>query len=276
MAVDAIPTPEVLNLSDGTTAVVSKPPSMVAEEWRETKKYLEENPEEGRRWETFSKDSKAVKISLQQSALDEYYNTKLNSGDEAVSNKLLGLNTNPEFAHIFEDVKRGGAQAAIQHSYNEPLMMKVSRAVGGVPEEVKEAISKIAAFPVTLQEACKMGEIKEVESYLKATDGSGKQNLEATDAKGVTCLGYAIGANRISIVKLLLEKKADATKCDASGSTGVHYAAAYGRKELLSFLIDGKVDVNAKNAQNLTALALATKNKQKDAIDILKQKGGVM
>eukprot|EP00416_Gambierdiscus_australes_P022218 CAMPEP_0171069728 /NCGR_PEP_ID=MMETSP0766_2-20121228/9330_1 /TAXON_ID=439317 /ORGANISM="Gambierdiscus australes, Strain CAWD 149" /LENGTH=276 /DNA_ID=CAMNT_0011526143 /DNA_START=65 /DNA_END=895 /DNA_ORIENTATION=- len=276
MAVDAIPTPEVLNLSDGTTAVVSKPPSMVAEEWRETKKYLEENPEEGRRWETFSKDSKAVKISLQQSALDEYYNTKLNSGDEAVSNKLLGLNTNPEFAHIFEDVKRGGTQAAMQHSYNEPLMIKVSRAVGGIPEEVKDRMVQIQSNPLTLQEACKMGNIKSVEDYLKASEVSGKQNLEATDAKGVTCLGYAIGANRVAIVKLLLEKKADATKCDMSGSNGAHYAAAYGRKELLTCLLDGKVDPNAKNTQGQTPLALATKNKQKDAIEILKAKGATL
>lgn len=44
----------------------------------------------------------------------------------------MGLEKNPEFAHIFEDVKRGGMAAAQQHSYNEPLMLKISRAVGGI------------------------------------------------------------------------------------------------------------------------------------------------
>eukprot|EP00421_Protoceratium_reticulatum_P017512 CAMPEP_0168387250 /NCGR_PEP_ID=MMETSP0228-20121227/15846_1 /TAXON_ID=133427 /ORGANISM="Protoceratium reticulatum, Strain CCCM 535 (=CCMP 1889)" /LENGTH=133 /DNA_ID=CAMNT_0008400475 /DNA_START=53 /DNA_END=451 /DNA_ORIENTATION=- len=130
----AIPDLETLNLSDGTTITLSKTPGMGAEEWKEMKKYLEENPEEARRTETFNKDAKAVKQWMQQQAMGEYYQGKLYGGDEVITSKLLGLEKNPEFAHVFEDVKRSGMQAAHQHSYNEPLMMKLSRAVGGIPE----------------------------------------------------------------------------------------------------------------------------------------------
>jgi len=267
MAIE-IPELETLNLSDGTSVTLSKTPGLSAAEWAETKKGLEDNPEEARRMEAFSKDAKVVKNWMSTQAVYEFYSMKLASGDEAATNKLLGLEKNPEFAHIFEDVKRGGMAAAQQHSYNEALMQKVSRAVGGIPEDVKEALQKIHANPVTLQEACAKGNTKAVEESLKKT-----VDLSSTDSKGVTCLGYAVGANRTAIVKMLLNAKADPVKCDSMGGTALHYAAAYGRKELAEFFLGGGIDMNAKNTQGQTALALASRNKQKDTIDLLKSKG---
>jgi len=269
----AIAEMETLSLSDGTSLKLSRTPTMGLDEWKETKKFLEENPEEARRWETFSKDAKAVRQYSQQTAIQEYYSSKISSGDELTTNRILGLEKSPEFAHIFEDVKRGGMAAAQQHSYNEPLMLKISRAVGGIPEDVKDALGKIQSDPLTLQEACKMGSIKALQDYLSSASSP---DLEAKDAKGVSCLGHAVGANRIAVVKLLLEKKADPKACDASGGTALHYAAAYGRKELLEFFLKGGLEVNAKTTQGQTALALATKNKMKDAIEMLKAKGGQM
>ena len=46
-------------------------------------------------------------------------------------------------------------------------------------------------------------------------------------------MGYAIGANRIAVVKLLLDNRANPYAVDSSGNSGLHYAAGYGRKELL-------------------------------------------
>merc|ERR1712039_969933 len=100
---------------------------------------------------------------------------------------------------------------------------------------------------------------KSVEAYLKAPG----MDIEAKDAKGVTCLGYAIGANRIAIVKLLMDKKANP-------------AAAYGRKDLLEFLIKNGGDVNKKNNAGQTPLALATKNKQTATTELLKSKKATM
>lgn len=270
MAVE-IPEVETLNLSDGTTVSLSKTPGLGADEWREMKKQLEENPEEARRMEAFSKDAKTVKNWMQTNAVYEYYSMKLASGDEVVSSKLGGLEKNPEFAHIFEDVKRGGMQAAQQHSYNEALMQKVSRAVGGIPEEVKDALMRIHSKPVTLQEACKQGNVAAVEESLKKNP-----DLSMCDAKGVTCLGYAIGANRIAIVQKLLKAGANASKCDNMGGNALHYAAAYGRKELCDCFLSGGVDKNAKNVQGQTPLALATRNKQSATVDLLKSKGASM
>merc|ERR1711879_784338 len=177
---------------------------------------------------------------------------------------------NPDFAHIFDDIKRGGIEAAMQHYHNEPLMLKLSRAMGGIPEEVKDRLSELHKNPVTPQEACKMGNVQAVKDFLSSP---GEFEIDEKDAKGVSCLGYAIGANRTEVVKLLLEKKADASVVDTSGGTGLHYAAAYGRRELLSYLITAGGKVNAANTQGQTPLALATKNKMTAAADLLKSKG---
>merc|ERR1711972_333759 len=109
----------------------------------------------------------------------------------------------------------------------------MGRAMGGIPEEVKPALEKIHKAPATVQEACKMGDVTSVRAFLEA-NGS---DIEAKDAKGISCLGYAVGANRIAVVKLLMENKANPAEVDTSGGSGIHYAAAYGRKDLLECLI---------------------------------------
>ena len=64
-----------------------------------------------------------------------------------------------------------------------------------------------------------------------------KKNWDySQDYKGITALGYAIGANRIAVVKLLLDSRANPYAVDSSGNSGLHYAAGYGRKELLESL----------------------------------------
>merc|ERR1712190_504564 len=141
---------------------------------------------------------------------------------------------------------------------------------GGIPDEVKDRLADLHKSPVTIQEACKMGDVKAVDAFLASP---GDFDIDDKDAKGVSCLGYAIGANRTEVVKLLMSKKADPAKVDSSGGTGIHYAAAYGRTELLSYLITSKGDVNKANTQGQTPLALATKNKMTATVDILKSKG---
>mmetsp|Transcript_108208 Transcript_108208/g.151011 ORF Transcript_108208/g.151011 Transcript_108208/m.151011 type:complete len:276 (-) Transcript_108208:70-897(-) len=265
---------ELLNLSDGTSIRIARTPGMGDKEWQDTKKYLEANPEEARRMETFSRDAKAVRAWMQTQAITEYYNTRLSNGDEVVTNKFNALEKNPELAAIFEDIKRGGNQAAMQHYHNEPLMLKISRAMGGVPEEVTTVIKDIQSKPITLQEACLRGDMKTLEDYLEATAGDkDKRDIDEKDAKGISCLAYAIGANRTHVVKKLLENKANPAEVDNSGGNAIHYAAAYGRKELLSYFISAKLDVNKQNTQGQTALALAQKNKMKDIVDLLSKSG---
>eukprot|EP00406_Dinophysis_acuminata_P043183 CAMPEP_0179302726 /NCGR_PEP_ID=MMETSP0797-20121207/48214_1 /TAXON_ID=47934 /ORGANISM="Dinophysis acuminata, Strain DAEP01" /LENGTH=113 /DNA_ID=CAMNT_0021012267 /DNA_START=70 /DNA_END=407 /DNA_ORIENTATION=+ len=99
---------ETLSLSDGTTLVVTRTPGVDGATWEETKRWMEDTPEEARRMEAFSKDAKALRDWHQTNALHEYYSAKLGTGDEAVSARLAGLERSPDFAHIFEDIKRGG------------------------------------------------------------------------------------------------------------------------------------------------------------------------
>merc|ERR1712039_93824 len=242
-------------------------------EWEETKKFLESNPEEARRWESYAKDSGAVRAHLQTSAFQDYYQNKLGYGDEQVSMKVKGLERNPDFVHIFDDIKRGGMQSAMQHYYNEPLMMKMSRAVGGVPEETRDYLEKVQKTPITFQEACKWGVMQAVQDYLAA---NGDSVVHEKDNKGITALGYAIGANRGAVAKLLIGKGADPFSVDDSGNSGLHYAAAYGRKEMLEYLMSAGGDINKKNTQGQTPLALATKNKQAVTVDLLKSKKATM
>merc|ERR1712186_65459 len=105
--------------------------------------------------------------------------------------------------------------------------------------------------PCTIHEACKMGDTATVKGFL---DSSGEWDVDDPDAKGITCLGYAVGANRPAVVKLLLDKK------------------AYGRTEMVTYLA-GVCKVDAANTSGQTALALALKNKMSEAADALKKKG---
>merc|ERR1712032_1228367 len=154
-----------------------------------------------RRMEAFSKDAKQVRDWMQTEAIQDSYGSKLSYGDEMMTGKLMSLDKNPDFAHIFDDIKRGGVQAAMQHYHNEPLMLKLSRAMGGIPEEVKDRLTELHKNPVTIQGACKMGNMKAVEDFLASP---GDFDIDDKDAKGVSCLGYAIGANRTEVVKLLM------------------------------------------------------------------------
>eukprot|EP00435_Cladocopium_sp_Y103_P055262 s1163_g18.t1 len=126
---------------------------------------------------------------------------------------------------------------------------------------LRQRLQDIQNKPITLQEACFKGDLKTLEDSLTAAGGS----IDEKDAKGISCLGYAIGANRTHVVKKLLENKANAAEVDTSGGNALHYAAAYGRKELCDYFLKAKLDVNKQNTQGQTPLALAQKNKMKAA-----------
>merc|ERR1712039_935904 len=151
--------------------------------------------------------------------------------------RLKNLEKDPELAPIFEEIKKNGLEAAMKHCQDEELMLKVSQKMGGMPQELQAQMHKIEEASLTVHEAAKNGDLKAVQEYMNKG-----QPLDAQDQKGITPLGYAIGANRIAVVKLLLDKRANPYAVDATGNCGLHYAAGYGRKELLEYLI--KVGAN--------------------------------
>merc|ERR1712066_145966 len=141
--------------------------------------------------------------------------------------------------------------------YDDKLMQKISKAMGGIPDGVKDRLDALQKSPVTVHEACKMGDTKALAAFL---DSPGDFDIEEKDSKGITCLGYAVGANRPEVVKVLLGKKASTAAVDTAGNSALHYAAAYGRTEMVKFLI-GSCKVDAANTAGQTPLALAMKNK---------------
>merc|ERR1712003_464956 len=146
--------------------------------------------------------------------------------------------------------------------------MKFSQKMGGLPQELQPVLKKIDDSSLTLHEAAKNGDLKAVQDFLGR-----KKPLDAQDHKGITALGYAIGANKIAVVKLLLDSRANPFAVDSSGNSGLHYAAGYGRKELCEYLLKLGTNVNQSNAKGQTPLAVASINKQSAVIDILKAAG---
>merc|ERR1712060_795423 len=114
----------------------------------------------------------------------------------------------------------------------------------------------------------KMGDLKAVQEYMEK-----KQPLDAHDPKGITALGYAVGGNRIAVVKLLLDSRANPFSVDSTGNSGLHYAAGYGRKELVEYLLKTGASVSQANAQGLKPLDVATTNKHEAVIAVLKAHG---
>merc|ERR1719330_1403501 len=149
-------------------------------------------------------------------------------------------------------------------------MLKISQKMGGLPSELQPVLQKIEDTSLTLHEAAKKGDLGSVQQFLDK-----KKPLDAQDHKGITPLGYAIGANRIAVVKLLLDNRANPFAVDASGNSGLHYASGYGRKELLEYLLKVGASVNQANSQGQTPLTVATQNRQEACIQVLKAHGAV-
>merc|ERR1712157_583757 len=147
-------------------------------------------------------------------------------------------------------------------------MLKFSQKMGGMPQELQSKMQKIDDAPLTLHEAAKNGDLKAVQEYLER-----KKPLDTQDHKGITPLGYAIGANRIAVVKLLLDNRANPFAVDASGNSGLHFAAGYGRKELVEYLLKVGASVGQANSQGQTPLAVATMNRQEAVLEVLRAHG---
>jgi len=264
----AKPSTETLKIADGTTMEISRLPDIDDETWAEVKQYVESNPDTAKSLQNFAKNPEAMRGWLQTQAIAEHYNTKLANGDAPVQERVKSLEHDPELSAMFEDIKKNGLEAAMKYYQDEGLMLKISQKMGGLPSDLQPVLQKIEETPLTLHEAAKNGDLKAVEEFLQK-----KKPLDSQDHKGITSLGYAIGANRIAVVKKLLDNRANPYAVDSNGNSGLHYAAGYGRKELLEYLLKVGGNVNQPNAQGQTPISVATQNKQEAAIQILRAHG---
>jgi len=259
---------ENIQLSDGSSIDIARVPDVDDATWAEVRTYLQGNPDMAKNLQKFARNPEAMRGWLQTQAIAEHYGSKLNEKDDAVQQKLKALESDPELASVFEDIKKNGLEAAMKHTGNEELMLKISQKMGGLPKELDARFQKLQETPLTVHEAAKNGDLKSVQEYLAK-----KQPLDAQDLKGITPLGYAIGANRIAVVKLLLDNRANPFSVDSNGNSGLHYAAGYGRKELVEYLLKLGVSVTQANSQGQTALSVATQNRHQEVVQILKARG---
>jgi len=259
---------ETLRISDGTTMEITRVPDIDDATWAEVRQYVEGNPDTAKALQKFAKNPEAMRGWLQTQAIAEHYNTKLANGDAPVQERIKALEHDPELAPVLEDIKKNGLEAAMKHLQDEELMMKFSQKMGGMPQELQATMKKIDDSPLTLHEAAKNGDLKAVQDYLER-----KKPLDSQDHKGITPLGYAIGANRIAVVKLLLDNRANPFAVDASGNSGLHYASGYGRKELVEYLLKVGASVGQANSQGQTPLAVATVNRQEAVLEVLRSHG---
>lgn len=232
------------------------------------KRYVESNPETAKALQRFSNNPDAMRGWLQTQAIAEYYSSRLTRGDKVLEERVRGLEQDPELRPILEDVKKRGLGAAMSLYHEEELMLKFSRKMGGVPAELQPTLQEIDETSLTLHEAAKHGDIKAIEHFLAKN-----KPLDGKDHKGITALGYGIGANKTSVVRLLLERRADLHSVDSAGNSGLHYAAGYGRVELLEYLIKVGGDVEQANTQGQTPFDMATRNRQESALHVLRVHG---
>merc|ERR1712232_761525 len=116
------------------------------------------------------------------------------------------------------------------------------------------------------------GDLDSCKAYITKQNQAGV-SIDHFNPNGITALGFAIGADRAEVAKLLLSCKANLHTVDAKGNSGAHYAAGYGRKEMLEALLAAKSDPNQKNSEGKSPLDLATGNKQEATIEVLKKAG---
>jgi hypothetical protein len=265
---------ESIKFTDGTALEVMRNEGMTEGDWAETKRYLESNPDEVKALEEYNTNPQKLRKELLMRCISEAWQKQIDEGDDDFSKKIKAIEEDPDFEALFADIKSYNSEAVSVYYNDADLMMKVSKKMGGVPREAKVQLDKIRKTPMTLQEACKFGDLGAVQKYLAETESNKSlRDIDAKDQKGITCLGYAIGANRMPIAKLLMENGADATKVDNGGNTGLHYAASYGRKDMVDFLVGKGLDMNQTNAKGMTPLKCAMTNKQAGTIDLLKTKG---
>jgi len=257
---------EALCLSDGTSMVIARAPQLDDSTWAEVKQYLEDNPELARSMQKIAGNPEALHGGLLVQAFAENYSTKLVDADVPVRDHMQMLEQDPDLAPICADIKSHGLDAAWKHYQDEELMVRIGRKMGNDREYPANAQKK----HTTLHEAAKAGDLKAVQDFL-----SKPLPLDAQDGDGITALGYAIGANRIGVAKLLLDRRANPFAVDSSGNGALHYAAGYGRLELLEYLLKVGASVNQCNAQGQTPLAVAKLNDQQHTMRVLQAQGCV-
>jgi len=272
-------TTSTINLRDGSKVELTRNEGVPDAIWNDVVKFVKENekavkknpqivkllsdhPEQVPMLMKFTNDADAIKNFLQSQLLAE------NVGAPEHQEKMKQLQEDPELKGMFEDIKQNGPDVLMKYLQDEALMQKVSQKLGGINPEMLKNLMTIQEATVSLHDAAKQGDLQRIQEFLK--DG---KDINAKDFKGVTPLGYAVGHDKFSVVKALVDGKANVNEVDSVGNSAVHFAAGYGRVKILEHLLARGANPSKVNQMNMTPMMAAQQNNQAQAMSILQRAG---
>jgi len=175
MAAAAAPAIENLQLGDGSTMELARIPNVDDETWQQVKDYLVSNPDAAKAIQSFGKNPDAMRGWFQTQAMAEHYQKKMTEeGHSGVTaERMKALEHDPELAPIFEDIKKNGLEAMMKHCKDEELMLKFSRKIGGLPQELVPKLKSLDEVPMNLHEAARMGDLRAVQQFVDKKKTSG-------------------------------------------------------------------------------------------------------
>jgi ankyrin repeat protein len=268
-----------VTMSDGSTVELTRNEGVPDAIWTDVVKFVKENeaavkknpqivtllsqhPEQVPMLMKFTNDSEAIKNFLQSQVL------AANVSQDGQQEKMQQLQQDPELKPMFDDIKANGPDVIMKYLGNEELMQKVSQKMGGITPEMLKSLTQIQDSSVSLHDAAKRGDLPKIQEFLAS-----KKDVNARDFKGVTPLGYAVGHDQLSAVKVLIDAKANLDDVDQVGNSAVHFAAGYGRVKVLEHLLARGAQASKVNQMGLTPLAAAQQNNHTGVIGILQKHG---
>jgi len=210
----------------------------------------------------FTNDADSIKNFLESQVL------AANVSEEGQQEKMRQLEQDPELKPMFEDIKTNGPDVLMKYLQDEEIMRKVSQKLGGISPEMTKSLMQIRDSSVSLHDAARRGDLQRLQEFMK--DG---KDINGKDFKGVTPLGYAVGHDQLSCVKVLIDMKANLNEVDAAGNSAVHFAAGYGRVKVLEHLLARGANASKVNQQGMTPMAVAQQNNQQQAMALLQRHG---
>jgi len=268
-----------ITLGDGSTVEMTRNEGVPDAIWNDVVKFVKENekavkenpqivqllsqhPEQVPMLMKFTNDSDSIKNFLQSQVL------AANVSQDGQQEKMQQLQEDPELKPMFDDIKQNGPDVLMKYLQNEDIMRKVSQKLGGISPEMLKQLTQINDSSVSLHDAARKGDLQKLQEFLK--DG---KDVNAKDFKGVTALGYAVGHDQLSVVKVLIDAKANINDVDSTGNSAVHFAAGYGRVKVLEHLLARGANHSKVNQMGLTPMGAAQQNNQQEAVTFLQRHG---
>jgi hypothetical protein len=268
-----------LKLGDGSTVELTRNEGVPDAIWNDVVKFIKENqsavkknpqivkllsehPEQVPMLMKFTNDADSIKNFLESQVL------AANVSEEGQQEKMKQLEQDPELKPMFDDIKANGPDVLMKYLQDEAIMRKVSQKLGGISPELTKQLMQIKDSSVSLHDAAKRGDLQRLQEFVK--DG---KDINGKDFKGVTPLGYAVGHDQLSCVKVLIDMKANLNEVDSAGNSAVHFAAGYGRVKVLEHLLARGANASKVNQMGMTPMAVAQQNNQQQAMALLQRHG---